>query len=498
MTGTLVLSPNTGAGAGTPFAPITVQPNAVVYELLLTALTPVSHHDAAVQDDSNRTLFNRQKQLLAGAPAAVLPDQTQVDALCAAHPVPSDVAPVFADIAFPEFVAAALVRLFLDIYNGRNGGEGEGVFTGMDRYGRLEARLRQSAVGAHTLRSWWDRLCTSLVVSVHPQSYDATLLTLLSLPRGIQALVLRVLTDNYRSAVALGRIWHTTAKAQSPGYAERSGGTVASAATVTMAFDAAETAPGSASARVLEVPAVSSNSLRHQIVREPAWLHLAKYLGLREAEPGRGPLPAGAEALFYNGGNIRAGAKQPSDTFTLALKARALYPSLDLVGGVTDSFDLGESRLAVASWLVCRENAAALAGSPAADLPAATVSAFDLLDDVTLTRQAGESGVGQMIFSLESLAAGAQVVVRLVLKPFTPALTHGALAAAVSTYLANGAEIGGQAARGFGHMAGAWLTTARPARELQEQYEDYLVMRREELVAGLINGTLGTGKLVVS
>lgn len=482
----------------TTFAPVIVRPQAASYELLLTATTPVSHHDPAVQEDSNRTLFNRQKHLLVGPQDQSLPDQATVDRLSAHHPVPVDAADLLADLAFPEFLATALARVFLDVYNGRNGGDGDGLFAGMERYTRLETRLRMAAIGAPTLRTWWDRLCATLQVGIHPGDVDALLLELLTVPRGLQQAVLRVLTDDYRSIVALARLWHTSAKMQHEDYALKAGQAVAPSEQVTLAFSVEAVVPGSQAARVLEVPAVSGNSLRHQVVREPSWLHLCGMLDLQEGTPGQGPLLPGAEAIFYNGGNIRAGAKQPENTYGLATRIRAAFPSLDLLGGVTDSFDLGESRLQVGAWLVCRENAGALDGSEAASLPAASVSAFDLLDDVTLTRQAGTVGVGQMIYSFETLCAGAQVLLRLSLSPGTPPLTRGALVAAVETYLGTIPTVGGQAARGFGHVKGAWLRWEPGARLLRDTYEAYVEAHRDELRAGLIDGTLCSGRPVVS
>ncbi len=475
------------------FGPVEARPTAVRYELLLTADTALSHHDPAVQDDSNRVLFNRQKQLRAGGNAPRLPDQSRVDALTAAHPVPAEMVDLFTDVSFAEFVGSALARLFLDLYNSM---DGSGLFSGMERYERLETRLRTAAVCAPTLRNWWNRLCQTLQVSIHPGDDDSLLLSLLSAPMGLQQLVLRSLAEEYRSVVALARLWHASAKLQSEAYAAKAG-QLQAGPPVTLSYSADAIARGPAGAQVLEVPAVSGNSLRHQVVREPAWLHLCQQLGLREAAPGQGPVPPGVEAIFYNGGNIAAGAKQPSNVFSLAQRARSLYPSLDLLGGVTDSFDLGESRLKVAGWLVCAENRAALQGSPAADLPAVCVSAYDLLDDVTLTRQAGQTGLGQMIFSFETLCPGTAVLCRLSLSPFTPVLTRGALVAAVETYLMQDATIGGQASRGFGHCHGEWLE--RPGGgDCRLAYEDYLATRRDTLRSGLMDGTLGTGATVLS
>jgi CRISPR/Cas system CSM-associated protein Csm3 (group 7 of RAMP superfamily) len=124
----------------------------------------------------------------------------------------------------------------------------------------------------------------------------------------------------------------------------------------------------------------------------------------------------------------------------------------------------------------------------------ASVSAFDMLDDVTLTRQAGQVGSGQMIWSFETLAAGGQVLCRMHLVPFTPELTAGALLAAVETYLREDATIGGQAARGFGFVRGEWLTAYDLAA--REAYESYLAENREALGSGLRDGTLGMSKVI--
>ena len=480
----------------TTTAPLVVTPVAPTYDLLLTATTGISHHDPAVQDDSNTTLFNRQKQILTGPAATTLPDRAALDALAAAHPVPADLAPLCGDLSVAEFVAVALLRLFLDLYNA---GEGEGVYSGRERYSRLEARARQAAIGSASLRAWWDRLVVALQVGMHDGDRDRPLLALLTLPRGLHPFVLRALVDDARSLVALARAWHATAKLQSTEYAQASGQPTAAPGLVALHWDASDLTGGSAVARVMELPAVSGNSLRHQVVRAPAWRHLASALGLSADRPGRGPLPGGVEAIFVNGGNIRAGAKQPTNPHALAWAIRALYPTLDLLGGVTDSFDLGESRLKVAGWLVCRENRDALLGSAAVDHPAATLSAVDLIDTVTLTRQAGLTGLGQMIYSFETLAPGTPILCRLTLAPETAALTHGALIAAVETFLALESPIGGQSARGFGQVAGAWLDGNERARSaLRTEYEAYLTEQADALRAGLVDGTLGSGRVVAS
>ncbi len=291
-----------------------VTPSAPLYEVLLTADTAISHHDPTIRDKSNRVLLNRQKQLLALPAGQAMPDDAQIGAICQLEPVPLSAVDLIRDLSFPEFVACALVRVFLDLYNSP---EGTGLFTDVDRYARLEARVHQAAIAAPTLRRWWDRLVDSLQVGIHGSERDPELLTLLTLPAGLQQLVLRSLAEDYRSIVALARLWHSEGKLEWERYAEAVGREI-QPKVVLEVWRADGLAGPSSGAHVAEVPAVSANTLRHQLVREPLWLHMQKHLGIEAGWPGRGPLPAGVEALFENGGNIEEGAKQPSNAHGLA------------------------------------------------------------------------------------------------------------------------------------------------------------------------------------
>jgi len=459
---------------------ISVVPRATRYELLLTATQPISHHDPQVRDDSNRTLFNRRKELLGGSQvSSAALGQAELDQLCAAHPVPTDIAGIMAGLSGPEFIGVVLARLFIGIYNPRNGGDGEGLFSGIERYRFLEERLRHAAISASSLFGWWNRLCETLQVGIHNVEQDASLLPVLGLPKPTQGLVLEVLATQYRSVVSLARLWHSSAKDNAP--------------TTVLALDASAAPDSSSEAQVVEVPTVSGNSLRHQCVREPGWHGLAEALGLEPGLPGAGKIPPGVEALFSNGGNIQAGVKAPSNQHRLAQDIRAAYPLLDLLGGVTNTFDLGASRLQVAGWVVCREHRDSIGA--AADLPAASVSIFDLVDDITHTRQATRDGLGQMILSFEALCPGTQVLVRFLLDDYTQPLTHGAFVAAVERYIQSGPIVGGQRARGFGAMRAEWFGIT-PESHWAEGYATYISENRERLLDGLVTGRLCTETVV--
>ena len=449
------------------------------FDLLLTFQTQVSHHDPAGSDDSNTLTFNRQSQMVRQDVAAYALTQEFVDAFCAAHPVPSDLLMVFAECTFCEFAASALIRLLLDTYNSP---DGVGLFSGMDRYEKLESRVRSAAVRSFSLRKFWARLCHDLRLPIHGGDMDAKLLMFYAFPRGFQQDMLVLMGREYRSVVTIARAWHAGAKLTIDFYADALGAETQTL--VTMNYDASTLGGEMHEIIVLDVPAVSTNSLRHQIVREPAWVYLVQHLGLINQI-----VPPGVEALFVNGGNIRAGAKAPSNAAQLALSIRRMYPPLDLVGGNCDSFDLGEGRLFMAGWVVCQENADVLADTSATELPTAKMSIFDMLDDVTHTRQATEQGLGQMIWNFEALAKGLNILVRLDLHPFTSDVTRAALFAAVEQFRQH-PTIAGQAARGFGQCRVDWLgdvvADAQP-------YTDYLEANQDALVGGITSGKLGTG-----
>lgn len=467
-----------------------VTPKAIRYDVLLTAQTAISHHDPAIQDDSNRQLFNRVGALLADVPDGVFADAELRNRIANAHPIPVMLESLMQQLGFAEFACCALLKLFLDIYNR---GEGDGLFSGMERYRFLETRGVQAATMAVSLREWWSRLIGALQLGVQPERHDPALLELLGLPQGTAQHMLALYQRDMLSLLTIARAWHQIMKLESPEYAAAAGREAAIEPKTTMAFPDGGSMPDR-SVRKVEIPAISANSLRHVMVREPAMMHLFSRLGLMPDTPGQGPVPEGVEAMFANGGNIMAGAKQPSNTFTPAVQIRQAYPGLDLVGGVTDSFDIGESTLQIAAWLVCRENAAALPEHPA--LTNRDVSVFDMLDDVTLTRVAKSKALGQMIWGFETLVQGAQIAVRFDLAPYASVLTHGAFQAALRWWEQNDGTIGGQAARGYGRVAMQYLSRPEGVEGALAEYEAYLDVRREELAAWLCDGTLGTGKVM--
>lgn len=461
------------------------------FGLLLTAREGISHHDPTTGNDSNILTFNRQRQFVYRKPTDTPVFRHLVDAICEQNPMPGQIADLTSRLSAPEWLAVAYIRLLLDVHNR---GDGEGLLAGMERYRMLENRMQTAAVRCHTLHRLWSILTDDLQLGTHRQAYDALIAGFWTLPPSIQYQMLTAMAEQYRAITTLARVWHTANKENSFEYMDRAGrGAEFEEAELHIAHFAADDFPEPPDYIVLDVPAISVNSIRHQLVREPAWLQLCDALGIEPAARGEGEVPVHAEGIFYNGGNIKAGATQPSNAFFLAGEIRKAYPSIDLLGGVTASFDVGESKLKVSAWIVCAENRDALPPE-LHDSAQAQTSVFDMLDNVTRTRMATAGGEGQMIYNYETLVKGTQVYVELTLTPYTQPLTAGVLAAALDYFQDNDNVIGGQSARGHGHVGVDWITERPAGREL---YEAYLAEKREDLRSGIMDGTLLCGSVVL-
>ena len=468
-----------------------MKPQSRGVELLLTAITPIAHNDPAVVADTNIVTFNRELQRVALQPARLTPvHQPLVDAFCAAHPVPASAAAGLEQVTFAEFAACALTQTLMAWYTG---GEGEGLLKGVTRYQMLEKRLLRAAISSHNLLGFVSRLTNTLQLSMQAMGHDRALVEFFAFPMVLQQAVLTTLVKNTRALVSIAREWNDARKNQSAEYAAAKSPSLFDAETFTaqpdrvLSYQVDDFAAPEAFT-LIEVPKVSSNSIRHQL-REAAWIHLTALLDIPATWPGGGPYPQSLEAMFRNGGNLSG--SEPMGATQLAQNIRRTFPSLDLFGGCADRFTLDKSRLEVAAHLVCAENAGD--GLPAwvLERPMSRVSAFELLDDVTQTRQA-VNGLHQMIYTFEVLCKGTELYVRLHLNPFTHELTQGALLAAVDTWATMQNVIAGKAGEGFS------LTTVQEmARQemtgTQAQYEDYLRENAEYLRAELATGTLGSG-----
>lgn len=235
----------------------------------------------------------------------------------------------------------------------------------------------------------------------------------------------------------------------------------------------------------VRVPDVSENAIRSVLVRQPIHDHLLRTLGLAKGE-----IPQPVMNLLYSGGNMAAGSTAPTDELRLGHAVKALYPSLDLLGGAVDSFILPRSRLRVTAWPLAREYAWALAHvAPPLAKRARDASIFELLVEETRTRGTGSDSAGnQTLYSYETLAAGTRILVEFTLDAWTPEPAEAALATAIASW---DGFFGGHGRQGRGRMAILESTLGDGAA-----YLTHLTEHAATLADGLRDGTLGTGKVL--
>lgn len=465
--------------------PMVITPTGKAFWMKLTMLAPLSHHDPAQADKSNFSLFRRQKQKISLQPKHGQITQGEIDNLCQMFPIPADITPFFQQASFAQFVGAALGKLFLDMYNHE---DGEGLFSGVERYRMMETRFSQSAIRVHTLYEFWATACHELQTGINDSRYDKPVLTLLSIPSIIGTQVLHEFSQNMRLLTLLAREWHTTAKNQSPEYAKKKKQEQANPENVTLSFKSENQA--FMSQLWLQVPTFSGNSVRHEMVREPGLWHLFHRVGI-----GFQSVPKGVQALFENGNNIAGGSSAPSNAYALSQQIKEMFPLLGLLSGSTDSWLLGEGNLqAVNAWIVCKENndALALAGIESRE------SIFEMLDSWTLNRLQGRAGTSPMPYSFEVLSKGTEILVRFALSPYATELEIGALLAALTTYRRADSTLGGQAARNFGLAKCEWLHGELSPDDAHAEiiYEKYLEENKDMLRRELQSGELGAGVIV--
>jgi len=460
---------------------VIVVPKTTTVSIIMSAQKAISHHDPSLADESNARLFNRRPMLV--QVSGDFSDEV-LNSVYTLNPVPPDMVEMFRRFSASEFIASAFVAAFVDAYNTS---DGMGYFGNADKFQALRSRLKQAAVKSFDLCQCWSALCEAMGVGVVESKHLSRVMVLYKVSRPLAYTALGKLIGSSAGYVTIAQYWHDQRKLAERGaeYAAARGQDEVELAVVEPVKEA------SLGAMVkLDVPAISENSLRHQL-REAGYRHLFAALRIeRDDRPGWGALPEMVEALFVNGGNIVKGASAPSSSHTLAAKIRTAYRLVDLFSGTTKAFWLGTGKLTgLRCWLVCRENAAALP----LDDPLMQVSAFDMLDGVTETRRATERGEGQMIQSFETVVPGAKIYAEFDLDRYTHPLTLGAFQAALDTYLADRPELGGQSARGYGFVDGVVKQSLPEGESLKAQYETSLAEGYEELRSGLIDGTLTTG-----
>lgn len=231
------------------------------------------------------------------------------------------------------------------------------------------------------------------------------------------------------------------------------------------------------------VPEISGNALRSVIFRRTLANDLMDRLEIKA-----GDLTPAVHNLLYNGGVLSKSAD--FDILPLILSIRRLYPSLDLIGGAVDSFTLSRGRLTgVGVWPMLaeyREDIQDVAPDLAdEDLP----KSYDVLDMKTRTSSAQDSKDAK-IYSYQVMSAGVRILGELTLESGTPDATRACAGVALRDW---DMYFGGQARQGHGRM----VYLEKPEIDTTA-YEQHVEEHKEEMRSGILDGVLGTGRVVVS
>lgn len=229
----------------------------------------------------------------------------------------------------------------------------------------------------------------------------------------------------------------------------------------------------------VRVPQLSENALRSVLFRIPLHDHLLSTLGVKAGE-----LPQAVVNLLFAGGNLTRSGNW--DANHLGHEIFSLYPSLSLLGGATDTFVLPRSKLRLAAWPLTREFVPYLSGIATGEQieEAQGVSIFDMLFEETRVRGTGDESSGnQMLYSYETLAAGAKFLVETTLPAHASPEVEGALATALSGW---DGYFGGQGRQGRGRM-----TVSGDVGD-SSPYLEHLEAYGKKMLDGLKDGSLGT------
>lgn len=458
--------------------------------LKLTALTPVSHGEASAASvgANNTQLFNRQMQRLSRETHGATREEAEsaIARVAAACEIGDSSLPFLKSLSGSELLAVMFVANAPIMF----GGEGEGLFAGLERYRYLSTRLADACRCCATLPEVWHHVSLKLGLPMFPTAYFNRMAAFFMLPAAIQGQIISAIGKKLELIVMGARLVAESIKATSAEYAKAAKMEAAKSALYSPTSEQiAELCRPKQEAIVVPVPALSGNSLRHCLLREPGADRLVAELGLT---PSKNQISVGAIRLLYGGGQMAAKAKAPSSADLLEATLREKYPLLDALGGSVDAFILGESCTKLSAWILCEENnraTQAVAGE------VSNVSIFDYLEDTTRTR-AGIGGKdkdsGQMIFNFETLAAGLPVIVEITFNPFTRPIAIGSIYQALLDWQLSGGILGGRSGTGFGKFDLEVLDGKEHLAEAAT-YLSYLKLNKAELAQGLLDNTFCTG-----
>jgi hypothetical protein len=463
--------------------------------LKLTALTPVAHGEAGANSTgpNNTTLFNRQLQRLTKETVGVdvIVARDAIANLLTAMPIGADTFPLLESLKGAELVAALFVAQVPIMFPG----DGEGLFTGMERYRMLSTRLADGAKCCTTLPELWSYLSRKLTLPMFPTYGFEAMRAFFILPKAIQGQAIQAISRALELTVMAARMLAESIKVERKTAKDNNLSLFAAKVYQASPEQLADLTRPKAEAIVMPVPSISGNALRHCLIREPGANRLIQSLGLEPYTDRAGEhLGLGITRFLYGGGQLAAKAKAPSASDIYEAQIRSTYPIVDAVGGSTDSWLMAESACKVAGWVVCEENNVATQAIAGVE---SQVSIFDYLSEETKTRTGiggKDKESGQMIFSYETLAAGLPLIVEILFNPFTQPLTIGAVWQAVHDWADEGGIVGGRSQIGHSRFA---MEVLQGSYGLQgKAYLNYLEAERDSLRPGLLDATMGTGAVL--
>ena len=237
------------------------------------------------------------------------------------------------------------------------------------------------------------------------------------------------------------------------------------------------------------VPFMAGNAVRG-MMRD---MVMGRWLGLLGLKASDIP-PARAHALLA-GGNVEQGVDTGNVRVDVRKRARALCPPWDLLGGCTDQQIMaGRARIHDAV-LVCRENAWQVHQALGVETKALDEWAETLPEAAELTqlrlgtrhahRELEDSGGSQMIFNVELLLSGAQMVhsFQVFSLDGVDQVTASCLADLLEDFGAHGV-VGAQNARGMGLIAFNPYEPGPGTPELPDPtiYLEYVDAHRDEMI----------------
>jgi hypothetical protein len=422
--------------------------------------------------------------------------ETAIRELARSYPLPADsyLALALQGLQAEQFIASAFVYSLISQLNSMNGGDGAGLFSGIERYDMLLKRLEIVANQYQTsMFTLYAALLRQLGIEESLPKMTDILWRYAALPRTVQQSVIATLGADRQAVVTIARAWFEDERARRRGRKEQEEWGLFEE---TDYYDPTGKVAGtSLTFAEAAIPWVSSNTFRHTVFRETLCNHLLEALefGSLAEVVSRKALPHYVIQLLSNGGNVKANAKAPDYSNAINLAVMGLFPSLELLSGCLPTHMMGEGALSVADWTLClqnNENTAPL--GYISDVDAASMLTIETHTRHTPPGMGNDKESGQMLFSHTVMKPGCQVLFEFSVAPFASHLAKGAAYFAYRSWLAAGGQVGGHDNIGEGRFR---LVEQRGVEEELERaavdYQRYVDQHRDALYEALATGTMG-------